>query len=92
MVIQKITPKNKIMIGIPNFLDVKILSILISLLLSDDLVKRQTSLLIFSAFVTIEEIITFLKFDLFIFSCYKLPKTLFNFIFIFSLVVISIFK
>lgn len=56
MVIQKITPKNKIMIGIPNFLDVKILSILISLLLSDDLVKRQTSLLIFSAFVTIEEI------------------------------------
>ena len=92
MVIQKITPKNKIMIGIPNFLDVKILSILISLLLSDDLVKRQTSLLIFSAFVTIEEIITFLKFDLFIFSCSKLPKTLFNFIFIFSLVVISIFK
>ena len=61
MVIQKITPKNKIMIGIPNFLDVKILSILISLLLSDDLVKRQTSLLIFSAFVTIEEMITFLK-------------------------------
>ncbi|CDE24698.1 unknown [Clostridium sp. CAG:440] len=92
MVIQKITPKNKIMIGIPNFLDVKILSILISLLLSDDLVKRQTSLLIFSAFVTIEEMITFLKFDLFIFSCSKLPRTLFNFIFIFSLVVISIFK